>query len=56
MDDIKDNVNSKLGQSMNIKYAVLVHDVIKAISHLKHGKSDGHEGLCSDSIINAPHS
>ena len=41
---------------MNINYFVLVHDVIKAISHLKHGKSDGHGGLCSDSIINAPHS
>ncbi len=26
------------------------------VLHLKKGKTDGHEGLCSDNIINAPHS
>ncbi len=43
---------------MNVsdKYTISVHDVTNAVLHLNKGNTDGHEGLCSDNIINAPNS
>ncbi len=33
------------------QYVITVSDVIKGIGHLKHGKTDGTEGLYSDHLI-----
>ncbi len=32
-----------------------MQDVVKAVQHLKLGKSGGEEGIYSDHLINAPH-
>ncbi len=46
------HLSQSVNTSINIsdKYTISVHDVMKK------GKPCGHEGLCSDNIINAPHS
>ncbi len=46
----------KVSINVNDKYTISVHDVSNAVLHLNKGKTDKHEGLCSDNIINAPHS
>ncbi len=54
MHSIKQDINDMLNISNEI-YKVDVHDVIKPIHKLKHGKFDGEEGLNSEHIINGPH-
>ncbi len=44
------------GHYISDKYTISVHDVTNAVLHLKKGKTDGHEELSSDNIINALHS
>lgn len=56
MDKIKEDIDSSLKTAPKCDYSITVHDVIKSVSHLKSGKSDGYEGLCSDNLIHAPHS
>ncbi len=53
-----ENLSECIKASINVndKYTISVHDVTSAVLHLKKGKTDGHEGLCSDNIINDPHS
>ncbi len=54
MHSIKQEINDRLNMRNEI-YKVNVHDVIKAVYKLKHGKFDGEEGLNSEYIINGPH-
>ena len=54
MDSLRERINASI--NVNDKYTISVHDVSNAVLHKKKGKGDGHEGLCSDNIINAPHS
>ena len=54
MNEIKQEINDRLSV-YNGNYTVDVHDITKAVQRLKLGKSDGHEGLNSDHIINGPH-
>ncbi len=53
-----ENLSECVKASINVtdKYTISVHDVTTAVLHLNKGQTDGHEGLCSDNIINAPHS
>ncbi len=41
MNDIKCIVDVKLQDDVHQNYSVNVHDVVKAINHLKYGKPDG---------------
>ncbi len=52
-----ENLSECVKASINVsdKYTISEHDVTNAVLHPKKGKTDGHEGLCSDNIINAPH-
>ncbi len=43
INDIKCIIDAKLQNDVNPNYSVNVHDVVKAINHLKYGKSDGEE-------------
>ncbi len=49
---IKDNIQHQLCSNSFNQYVITVSDVIKSIGHLKHGKTNGTEGLFSDHIIN----
>ncbi len=53
-----ENVSECVKSSINVsdKYTISVLDITNAVLHLKKGKTDGHEGLYSDNIINATHS
>ncbi len=52
---IKDKINQKVLNKNCCNFNVTVQDVVKAVQHLKLGKSGGEEGLYSDHLINAPH-
>ncbi len=54
MENLSECVKASI--NVNDKYTISMHDVTNAALHLQKGKTDGHEGLCSDNIINAPHS
>ncbi len=47
-------IDAKL-QNDHQNYSVNVHDVVKAINHLKYGKSDGKECLWSNHLIHGTH-
>ncbi len=51
INDIKCMIDAKLQNDVHPNYSVNVHDVVKAIHHLKYRKSDGEEGLWSDHLI-----
>ncbi len=51
MNDFKCIIDAKIQNDVHQNYSVNVHDVVKAINHLKYGKSDGEEGLWSDHLI-----
>ncbi len=53
MENLSECVKASI--NVNDKYTISVH-VTNAVLHMKKDKTDGHEGLCSDNIINAPHS
>ncbi len=52
---IKDKINQRLLNKNCCNFNVTVQDVVKAVQHLKLGKSGGEESLYSDHLINAPH-
>ncbi len=52
---IKDKINQRVLNKNCCNFNVTVQDVVKAVQHLKLGKSGGEEGLYSDHLINAPH-
>ncbi len=49
MDGICHEINGRLCENMNI-YKLSIDDVEKAVKRFKLGKSDGEEGLSSDSM------
>ncbi len=51
---IKDKINQRVLNKKCCNFNVTVKDVVKAVQHLKLGKSGGEEGLYSDHLINAP--
>ncbi len=56
INDIKCIIDPKLQNAVHQNYSVNVHDVVKAINHLKYGKCDGgEEGLWSDHLIHGTH-
>ncbi len=55
INDIKCIIYAKLQNDVQQNYSVNVYDVVKAISHLKYGTSDGEEGLWSDHLIHGTH-
>ncbi len=55
MSDIKSQMNNDIKKENNTDYVIIVVDVVKAIEHLKQGKSGGEEGLWSDNIIHGTH-
>ena len=55
MTDIKHKIQQQLQNESNVNYFISVSEVIKSVSCLKKGKSDGSEGLYSDHLINASH-
>ena len=54
MTNILHEVNSRICQDSLITHTIMVEDVTAAVNKLKHGKTDGMEGMCSDHIINGP--
>ncbi len=52
MAKIKDEIQQQLCSNSFNQYVITVSDLIKGIGHLKHGKTDGTEGLYSDHLIN----
>ncbi len=52
VEKIKDKIQQQLCSNSFNHYVITVSDVIKGIGHLKHGKSEGIEGLYSDYLIN----
>ncbi len=55
INDIKCIIDAKLQNDVHQNYSVNVHDVVKAINHLKYGKCDREEGLWSDHLIQGTH-
>ena len=55
MHAIESTIFERLHNGENVKYVISHSDVINAVSHLKHGKSDGSEGLFSDHFLHATH-
>ncbi len=55
INDIKCTIDAKLQNHLHQNYSINVHDVGKAINHLKYGKSDGEEDLWSDHLIHGAH-
>ena len=55
MNEIHEDIINRIQQDKNGVYTVSVEEVCTAVKQLKHGKSDGEEGLQSDHIIYAPH-
>ena len=51
MNSIEKEINSRLHAPSKSNVVITVCDVTEAIKHLKRGKSDGSEGLCSDHFI-----
>ena len=56
MKRIEDEVMSRLQKCNDDSYNITVHDVMKAVTHLQTGKSDGSECLshdhCNHGMIN----
>ncbi len=56
MNDIKCGIEDDLFKKGHNDYVITVADVIKYVTHLKQGKTDGEKGLMSDNIIYGTHS
>ena len=55
MKSTESTVLSRIFNSSCSDYTCTITDVMYAIAHLKSGKSDGSEGLCSDHFIHGTH-
>ena len=60
MNQLKNDVNINIKNSCNVgkcKYShqISIDDIVKGISHIKPGKTDGDVGHCSDHILNGTH-